>query len=464
MLSGDNGILQKATDAKEQTGIGQEKEIVALAYNSALAKKVGNGISTPVTSEDMNAELTNQGATASESNPIKVTFTDSKRQYTVDNGIVDYAGIKTDNPAGDGLEGLSSTEIALLPTGVTEKTIENISNENLKNITKIKAVITDSDNGEVPIPKGANYKDGTESTGVVIEYKGSEFVWIPVPVTISNLLYPKGTTKAMAKESTGDYAGTTHDLINYEGVFYSFSGTGNASYSEEQSNYGQNYIFEGIAKTQSEPDILSYTDNNDGATYITELGYSTVQNFGTELQSSYNLMIDSVKKYGGFYVGRYETSIDVTTGVASKYNVQPMNGRTASGNLWYGMYQKQKDFSGDETDTMQSSMIWGSQWDAMLNWILTGNDKAKVNASSNGNHGSLTNTGVTTTDVMNNIYDLEGNYADWTVEAQWSNARTSRGGLYDPDVTFSASIRNASNVSPTSQEWATSSRLSLYIK
>ena len=97
MLSGDNGILQKATDAKTQTEIGQEKEIVALAYNSALAKKVGNGDSTPVTYEDMNTELTNQGATANGNNPIKVTFTASKRQYTVNNGIVNYSGIKSDD-------------------------------------------------------------------------------------------------------------------------------------------------------------------------------------------------------------------------------------------------------------------------------------------------------------------------------------------------------------------------------
>lgn len=39
MLSGDNSILQKATDAKNETEKGQEKEIVALAYDSALAKK-----------------------------------------------------------------------------------------------------------------------------------------------------------------------------------------------------------------------------------------------------------------------------------------------------------------------------------------------------------------------------------------------------------------------------------------
>ena len=96
MLAGDNSILQKATDAKKETERGQEKEIVALAYNSALAKKVSNGDSTAVTAGDLNTELTNQGATANGSSPIKVTFTASKRQYTVNNGVVDYAGIKSE--------------------------------------------------------------------------------------------------------------------------------------------------------------------------------------------------------------------------------------------------------------------------------------------------------------------------------------------------------------------------------
>ena len=83
MITGENGILQKTTEAKTQTEIGQEKEIVALAYSSALAKKAGNGDPTPITSEDMNTELTNQGATASGNNPIKVTF-DSGRSYSID--------------------------------------------------------------------------------------------------------------------------------------------------------------------------------------------------------------------------------------------------------------------------------------------------------------------------------------------------------------------------------------------
>ena len=90
------GILKKAGAAKELTGIGQEKEIVALAYNSALAKKVGNGDSTAVTAGNLNPELTNQGASATDgSNLIMVTFTASKRQYTINtNGEITYAGIK----------------------------------------------------------------------------------------------------------------------------------------------------------------------------------------------------------------------------------------------------------------------------------------------------------------------------------------------------------------------------------
>lgn len=97
MLSGDNGILQRATDAKEQTGIGQEKETIALAYNSVLAKKVSNGDSSVVTAGDLNPELTNQGASADGSNPITVTFTNSKRQYTINsNGTIEYAGIQSE--------------------------------------------------------------------------------------------------------------------------------------------------------------------------------------------------------------------------------------------------------------------------------------------------------------------------------------------------------------------------------
>ncbi len=37
VLSGDNGILTKATDSKEQTEIGGEKEAIGIAYNGLIA-------------------------------------------------------------------------------------------------------------------------------------------------------------------------------------------------------------------------------------------------------------------------------------------------------------------------------------------------------------------------------------------------------------------------------------------
>ncbi|HCC04159.1 MAG TPA: hypothetical protein DEP51_04810 [Clostridiales bacterium] len=81
MLTGNNGILQRATDAKTLTGIEQEKEIVALAYNSAFAKKISNGDSTSVTAGDL--ELTNQGASADGNDTIVVTFASSNRKYEI---------------------------------------------------------------------------------------------------------------------------------------------------------------------------------------------------------------------------------------------------------------------------------------------------------------------------------------------------------------------------------------------
>ena len=67
-------------------------------------------------------------------------------------------------------------------------------------------------------------------------------------------------------------------------------------------------------------------------------------------------------------------------------------------------------------------------------------------------------------DVMNNIYDLEGNYYEWTAEADLTDLRTRRGGFYnsasgrywDP-----ASYRLSS--SPTLTSGSYSARPALYV-
>ena len=108
-------------------------------------------------------------------------------------------------------------------------------------------------------------------------------------------------------------------------------------------------------------------------------------------------------------------------------------------------------------------MIWGSQYDAMLNWVKTGNDEDKITNTSLGNHsGSVTTTGNSNypNDSINNIRDLGGNLIEWTLEAYSPYTRVNRGGIYND--TLSPSYRHYNSPSSTYSYYG--SRVTLYIK
>ena len=109
-------------------------------------------------------------------------------------------------------------------------------------------------------------------------------------------------------------------------------------------------------------------------------------------------------------------------------------------------------------------MIWGSQYDAMLNWAKTGEDKDKITNRVLGNNssGSVTTTGNSnySDDSINNIRDLGGNLREWTLEAYNTSSRVFRGGGYS----FTGSPRCRVNVTPNSTNSGNGSRVTLYIK
>lgn len=95
-LTGENGILTRAGDAKTNTEIAEEKEAIGLAYNGVMAENRGNGVSAG----ELQAELISNGydVTANGSNPITVKFNDSQRVYTVDsNGNIEISDGNEDN-------------------------------------------------------------------------------------------------------------------------------------------------------------------------------------------------------------------------------------------------------------------------------------------------------------------------------------------------------------------------------
>ena len=112
-------------------------------------------------------------------------------------------------------------------------------------------------------------------------------------------------------------------------------------------------------------------------------------------------------------------------------------------------------------------MIWGAEYDAMLNFALEDtnentNSKGKVTSTAYGNYGGkILKTGTTaTSDKIINIYDLGGNMWEWTTEAYNTHCRAGRGGNYD--IGEPASYRYYSH--PVNYSTYNSSRVALYIK
>ena len=84
-LTGENGIINKATGVKAEMTIAEEKEAIQLAYSAAIMETLGQD----VTADDLRAELIVNGYDAtkvtvtSDGENTKVVFTESGISYTV---------------------------------------------------------------------------------------------------------------------------------------------------------------------------------------------------------------------------------------------------------------------------------------------------------------------------------------------------------------------------------------------
>ncbi len=322
--------------------------------------------------------------------------------------IEEYSGIQQSNSKieNDGYE-------VWIPEGFAYGTSENVG----KVTTGL--VITDS----VEVVNGKNYSNGNE--------------WVWIPVDKDNLTVGK-TTKEMATNIG------TAEKPNYRGVLYDW-------YSDQTGNTPITYSSTG----SREPDAVSY-DTGD---------YSSYGITATTMQNDYNAMIASIKKYGGFYVARYEMGEGAAN--ISRIGVKPISAAENEANMWYGLYNRAKAYN---KTGVTSGMIWGSQYDAMLNFGLTNSsDASKVNANTNGNHSNkLLKTGTwlgtnNETDKINNIFDLEGNLWECTKEAVSTNGRSDRGGFFISNNADSPSHRTYNVHGPIGAYNVLSSRLSLYI-
>ena len=307
------------------------------------------------------------------------------------------------------------------------------------------------------LPTGASYVTGTVDTGVVVNIKESEFVWVPVDDVV---LDTSKVEELPTSSENGTESGKTYTPMavkvgdNYKGILYSYSG------SNSYLKYASNQNYQGNESEYREPDIVNSYDIED----YKEEGITEEL-----LTTEYNAMIESVKKYKGFYVARYEAGLDKTTNeiVFKNASVEANNVATTDENneltkMWYGLYRKIKTFATSENneDKIVSSMMWGSQYDAMLNWMAKTGIKVGIADSLKTNTDLNKVTGSSAVDVINNIYDLYGCHYEWTLEAYNTTARVCRGGNFNSSN--SPAFKSYDN--PDSTNSIGSSRATLYIK
>ena len=88
MLTGDNGILTQANEAKEKNTIGGEKEQIQLAIQSLKMKRQSENVTDQITALELDGQLKSDGAkniaVDNVNGYLRVKYEDSKNSYTVE--------------------------------------------------------------------------------------------------------------------------------------------------------------------------------------------------------------------------------------------------------------------------------------------------------------------------------------------------------------------------------------------
>ena len=314
--------------------------------------------------------------------------------------------------------------------------------------------------GYIPInTDSSKWGDGTTTPttdavdyGLVIkDKKDNEWVWIPVP-DVTVMCDTSNTNEYTLCGTTGETAVKTK--------LYSKSIT----IGTDSNKTTMTRTTPGTSDDYREPDLVVGSDgvglDAKDTYYKTILGETgTKEQLAQLFVDEYKAMIESVSKYGGFYIGRYELS-----GTVTEPTEKP--GKTLTKTDWYNLYNACRSSKLQASDKVKTQMIWGCQWDVTMNWLISSgaktSDEVNKDSSTWGNYknyntannytegtagyeknaGSLQNTGSSENWKANNIYDLAGNVWEWTQEAFNTRFRASRGGNYDVyGSTYAASYR-----------------------
>ena len=361
-ITGENGILKKATDAKnvtEKSALVEEAQTEIL--NMQAENKTGDFNSTDLRSV------------------LEKYFDNVPNAYDIN----------------------SETKlVAKKEYGGYELKVSEIYSGTIKNAITY-TIYVDTNNEKVPVPAGytvsSKSTENTVKNGLVIsDDRGNEYVWIPCTINESS------------------------DKLKYQ----------RTEWKVEEDN-----------DTKASRDELTLTDSD--VTYSSDdIEYGITAEISKEIVAQIKAEKESISKYGGYYIGRYEVGKNEETAVI-KANQVPY-----AEIIWSKAYSLAKEIGGGTGATTYLCSSYA--WDTVINFIQ--NNGAKDYATNiigfNGNwisqqvikdgkiikpndEGHRLNTGLTT--AWSNIYDIGGNEAEYTTELNPGTSETVilRGGYYN---------------------------------
>ena len=248
------------------------------------------------------------------------------------------------------------------------------------------------------IPSGVERVDGIN--GEISPIEGNQFVFVPV----------EDSSKIFEDVEEGVKLNGVETTTNV----YSKLTISNSFWEESGMSVG----IPGETTKIREPDLISGDETN-----YTMLGFQSAKEMADYFVAEYKNMSDSIKKYKGFYIGRFEL-----TGTIESPQEKPGDVLTvAEAENWFTLYKTcQNVIKGNEN--VKSTMIYGVQWDTVCDWLNQNGYNTVTDSSSWGNYSlSPLNTGSSNYQAQG-IFDIAGNFWEWTQEAGNSTYRAGRGG------------------------------------
>ena len=177
--------------------------------------------------------------------------------------------------------------------------------------------------------------------------------------------------------------------------------------------------------------------------------------------------LESVKKYGGFYISRYNISKSSEGKPQSVKGVMP----------WVKInFDDAKKVAStiEDNEAVKSHLTFGAEYDSVLEWFIKTEVKTLTeiveDSTEWGNHWKTENspkkvveTGSREEWCANNIYDFAGNVDEWTQEQNESSLRVIRGGGYS-NIGFDYPVAYRNYDNPIYYYNYTGFRATLYIK